>query len=167
LLWYPCTDRQRYQQSKLANLLFTYALHDFAQAKQVNVKSLCAHPGATNSGLQTKVKGQGILDNYILNSTLLMAHSTEDGTMGLALAAIGVKSQSGQFYGPGPDEFADHGAYGPAMLLPEERDPAAERMLWNESIKAANTSGVGPVLPGLQVSEGQRASAGTLVGNPL
>jgi NAD(P)-dependent dehydrogenase (short-subunit alcohol dehydrogenase family) len=50
----------RYRQTKLANLLFTYALHERANARSGNrVKSLCAHPGPTDSGLQAKTTKAG------------------------------------------------------------------------------------------------------------
>ena len=52
---------RRYQQSKLANLLFTYALHDHIASERPafavgpggpRIHSLCAHPGPTDSGLE-------------------------------------------------------------------------------------------------------------------
>ena len=40
---------RRYQQSKLANLLFTYALHEHISQERPKyadkIKSICAHPG--------------------------------------------------------------------------------------------------------------------------
>jgi NAD(P)-dependent dehydrogenase (short-subunit alcohol dehydrogenase family) len=50
----------RYQKTKLAHLLFTYALHDHANQQGGNkVKSLCAHPGPADSGLQAKTTQAG------------------------------------------------------------------------------------------------------------
>jgi NAD(P)-dependent dehydrogenase (short-subunit alcohol dehydrogenase family) len=49
----PMAKWARYQQSKRANLAFTYALADLIDRKGAGkVKAVCAHPGATNSGLQ-------------------------------------------------------------------------------------------------------------------
>ena len=60
----------RYQQSKLANLMFTYALDDRAGQRPGNkVKSLCGHPGPADSGLQgktTQAGGDRWLDRFIL-----------------------------------------------------------------------------------------------------
>ncbi|GLI28642.1 short-chain dehydrogenase [Agromyces rhizosphaerae] len=124
---------RRYQQSKLANLLFTYALSDrMPEADRLRgMKSVCAHPGPTDSGLQAKTAGAGgtrLLDRAILRRTLRVAHSVEDGTMGILCASFEPDVDDGQFYGP-----AGRGEPGPAVLLPPERDPAAERLLWDVS----------------------------------
>lgn len=124
----------RYQQSKLANLLYTYALQDRAAARPGNgVKALCAHPGPTDSGLQAKSADGAttILDRYILKKTLSEAHSVEDGTCGLARAAFDPQANGGDFFGP--DAKARTGA---ALLLPPERDTEAEAMLWDRSLAA-------------------------------
>lgn len=129
---------RRYQQSKLANLLFTYALHDHIAAERPamagRIKSLCAHPGPTDSGLQAKTASAGgtrLLDRYILGRTLRAAQSVEDGTLGLARASCEPGVQSLGFYGP-----TGTGRGGPAELLPPERDAAGEQLLWAESLKA-------------------------------
>ena len=125
----------RYRQTKLANLLFTYALHDRAAARPGNrVKSLCAHPGPTDSGLQAKTSlagGTRLFDRYILWRTLKAAHSVEDGASGIARCCCEAGVESGQFYGP-----EGRGAAGPAKLLPPERNPEAEKLLWDESTAA-------------------------------
>ncbi|WP_109465419.1 SDR family NAD(P)-dependent oxidoreductase [Albibacillus kandeliae] len=124
---------RRYQQSKLANLLFTYALQDHADQRPGNgVKALCAHPGPADSGLQaktTRAGGTTILDRYIINSTLKIAQSQEDGTCGLARAAFDPGAKGGDFFGPDAKTRT-----GPALLLPPERDPAGEKMLWDASL---------------------------------
>ncbi len=122
----------RYQQSKRANLLFTYALQNRAEAREGNrVKVLCAHPGPCDSGLQAKTAGTTVLDRYILRRTLNEAQSLQDGTCGLARAAFEPGVRGGQFYGPDAVKRT-----GPAELLPEERNPEAEAMLWEASLKA-------------------------------
>lgn len=127
---------RRYQQSKLANLLFTYALHDRIAKERpyCGVKSLCAHPGPTNSGLQAKTTQAGgtrLLDQLILWRTLRVAQAVEDGTLGLLRASCERGVQSGEFYGP-----VGRGQPGPAERLPPERDPEAERLLWEASLAA-------------------------------
>ena len=132
----------RYQQSKLANLLFTYALEAQAAARPGNrVKAICAHPGPTNSGLQAKSSRRGttVLDRYILNRTLREAQSVEDGTCGLARGAFDPAAEGGDFFGP--DARA---RVGEALRLPPERDPQAEAMLWEASLEAA---GIGRFFP--------------------
>jgi NAD(P)-dependent dehydrogenase (short-subunit alcohol dehydrogenase family) len=107
----------RYQQSKLANLMFTYALHDRASQENSDnqVKILCAHPGPTDSGLQAKTAAAGgkrLLDRYILSQTLKVAQSVEDGTSGIARCCCEPDVTSGEFYGPG-----NTGKGGPAILM--------------------------------------------------
>ena len=127
----------RYRQSKLANLLFTYALHTHAQARggtSAGVKSLCAHPGPTHSGLQAKTAQAGgtrWLDRYLLTRALREGQSVEDGALGITRACCEPGVQSGAFYGPG-----SAARIGEALLLPEERDPAGEALLWEESLRA-------------------------------
>ena len=141
---------RRYQQSKLANLMFTYALHDqIAQQRPQfagKIKSLCAHPGPTNSGLQGKTTQSGgtrLLDQYILWTALKRAQSVEDGAMGIARACCEKGVESTDFYGPAVFRHA-----GPAELLPTERDAASETLLWNESLKS---TGLGDFFEPLQV----------------
>ena len=125
----------RYQQSKLANLMFTYALADHAGARPGNtVKSLCAHPGPVDSGLQGKTAQAGgtrLLDRYVLASTLKIAQSTEDGTCGIARCACEPGIENGSFYGPDAEKRT-----GPAVLLTPERNKAWEDLVWKESLKA-------------------------------
>jgi len=133
--WPGIQKWQRYQQSKLANLLFTYALHDRAQQHESKTRALCAHPGPTYSGLQERTEGGSMLDNYINNTAMRKAHSVEDGSMGIVRCCCEVGVESGQFYGP-----AVPGRGGPAVLLEPERNVEAERMLWEESCKTTGAT---------------------------
>ena len=129
----------RYQQSKLANLLFTYALHDRRpEGIAQNVKILTAHPGPTDSGLQaktTKAGGTRLLDRFIISRTLKSAHSVEDGTSGIARCACEPGLKSAEFYGP-----AGEGIGGPAVLLDPERNSDGEKLLWDCSMEATGIS---------------------------
>eukprot|EP00128_Syssomonas_multiformis_P007036 Colp12_sorted_trinity150504_noHs@4256 len=137
--WWSLAKWKRYQQSKLANLLYTYALHEHATADREKkgegaplIKVLCAHPGATLTDLQMKTAQQGgtsYLDTYVLNMTMNNAHSEEDGALGILRAMLDKDAESAQFYGP-------NGYTGDAILLPAERNPEAEKVLWELSEKA-------------------------------
>eukprot|EP00013_Stygamoeba_regulata_P024446 CAMPEP_0177647946 /NCGR_PEP_ID=MMETSP0447-20121125/10567_1 /TAXON_ID=0 /ORGANISM="Stygamoeba regulata, Strain BSH-02190019" /LENGTH=336 /DNA_ID=CAMNT_0019150557 /DNA_START=128 /DNA_END=1138 /DNA_ORIENTATION=+ len=129
--WNPLSKWTRYQQSKLANLLFTYGLHTRAQAAGSPVKVVCAHPGATLTDLQLKTAqagGTSLIDYIVLSGTMKNAHSEEDGTEGIIMGCAAAGVQSGEFYGP-------EGLTGPAVLLPAERNETSEEMLWRESAK--------------------------------
>jgi NAD(P)-dependent dehydrogenase (short-subunit alcohol dehydrogenase family) len=134
---------RRYQQSKLANLLFTYALHDKVAEQRPEyastIKSLCAHPGPTDSGLQAKTADAGrtrLLDRYILRRALRAAQPVEDGVLGITRASCEPGIASPGFYGP-----SGTGRGAPAELLPSERDSRGESLLWEESLKATGVTG--------------------------
>jgi len=126
---------RRYQQSKLANLLFTYALHEQGRKQNVpqadRILVLCAHPGPTDSGLQGKLPNQTTFDRFLLAKTLRDAHSAEDGASGITRGCCEAGVESLAFYGP-----AGKGKSGPAVLLPQERNAAGEELLWKESLRA-------------------------------
>eukprot|EP00438_Fugacium_kawagutii_P027065 Skav214856 [mRNA] locus=scaffold16:317433:318696:+ [translate_table: standard] len=126
---------ERYCHSKLANLIFTYALDDRIRQKGLKVKSLCAHPGLSATGLMTnseRLKGAaGFMS--------IFQQSAEDGTLGLLHCCCDPEAESGDFYGPqGSEMFAT----GPAQRLPKEDQVANEEMreqLWRASEAAVGT----------------------------
>ena len=128
----------RYQQSKRANLAFTYALADYCEKKGARVKALCAHPGATNSGLQARTQGSSWLDNFINGLAVVSGQSTADGCLALALATVQEGAASGDFFGPAM-------LTGNALLLPNEResdgyDQKELQMLWDKSVAATGAT---------------------------
>jgi len=130
----PMAKWARYQQSKRANLAFTYALADFSEKKGSRVKAVCAHPGATNSGLQARTQGSSWMDNFINGLAVVSGHSTADGCLALALGTVKQDVPNGAFYGPLK-------LTGDAVLLPSEResdgyDEKELDMLWEKSIAA-------------------------------
>lgn len=107
------------------------------------IKVLVCHPGPTLTDLQIKTSTANtstILDRYILNHTMKRAHSAEDGAQGIIYCCAASNVESGQFYGPcgenGKPTSKTLGQTGPVGLLPSERSPVDEELLWNESISA-------------------------------
>lgn len=128
---------RRYQQSKRLNLGYTYALADYIKKKglESDVIATCAHPGATNSGLQSRTAAAGFMDNLINGIAACAGHSTADGCLGLALATLQPGAQSGAFYGP-------KGMVGKAELMPselEQYDKDQLDLIWNGSISATGS----------------------------
>jgi NAD(P)-dependent dehydrogenase (short-subunit alcohol dehydrogenase family) len=128
----------RYSQTKLANLMYTYALKEHIKKERPEmagkIKCFCAHPGPANSGLQGKTATAGgtrILDQYVIWSTLKRAQTTEDGTLGILRACCDEQVVDGGFYGP----TQENKGVGLAELLPEERNPEGEEVCWQESLK--------------------------------
>jgi len=126
---------QRYHQTKLANAVFTMALHDKLQARGSKVKALCAAPGlaATNLQVTTQADG-GMVGAWFTRLVMwLFSQSAEDGTMPLLTCMAGPEALSGEFWEP------RGGLAGlPAKIKPEPlfTDEASKAMLWAESGKA-------------------------------
>lgn len=126
----------RYQQTKLANCVFTFALHDRLQARGSKVKALVAHPGLSATNLQVTTSQHGGMAGFLMAGIMYMAQSEEDGTMGILRCAADPQAESGQFYGPA-------GLTGQAVLVPPEdicTDQASKDMLWKASEAAIGQS---------------------------
>lgn len=128
---------RRYQQSKRLNLAFTYALADYIKekGKESDIIATCAHPGASNSGLQSRTAAAGFMDNLINGIAACCGHSTADGCLGIALATLKQGTQNGDFYGPA-------GMVGNAEKLPSEREQIGQAQLdliWKSSVKCTGS----------------------------
>lgn len=122
----------RYYQSKLANSVFTYGLHNKLQAKNSKIRSCCAHPGGSETNLGDH------LDLGFMTKTLMsimgpfLFQTPEDGAMGLLKGMMHPDAESGVLYGPkGMKGWAI-----PEPPEPYENDPTAIAMLWSKSEEA-------------------------------
>jgi NAD(P)-dependent dehydrogenase (short-subunit alcohol dehydrogenase family) len=132
----------RYQQTKLANVVFTYALDKRLREAGSQVKALCAHPGVAPTELGPSMMNTGISMNPCIGCIFAMffMQSVEDATMGILRGCCDLSAKSKDFYGPvgkGP-----MGMKGRADLLPEEplADADADALLWTASCKATKCS---------------------------
>lgn len=124
-----------YQQSKLANVVFTLALHDKLAAAGSNVKSLVAHPGGATSGLLDNGGQKGLLVKMMKAGS----QSAENGTCGMLTCMCLPDAQSGEFYGPGAGQLAVSGAATKitlAKLDKSSKDEPSRQILWDASVKA-------------------------------
>jgi len=121
----------RYAQTKLANIVYTYALKDRSDATGIKVKSLVAHPGVAATNLQVTTTQDGGMSGGLSKATV--SQSAQDGTMGILRCCCDPAASSGDYYGP-----KGMGLAGPADLMPvdERVDEAMKNMLWAESEKA-------------------------------
>lgn len=123
----------RYQQSKLANVLFTMGLHERLQAKGSKVKALVANPGLCLTSIEKTAIPGSLGANWL--QTILMnycAQSAADGAVSLLTCMVGPNVQSGQLWEP-------KGMAGMPVLKTLEpicADKAAQQMCWEESEKA-------------------------------
>lgn len=90
---------QRYQQSKLANLVFTLALQDRLTAANSNVRALVAHPGLSKTNLQVTTGDHGGMASEG-GWLMYLSQTAEEGTMGILRCCTDPQAVPGGFYGP-------------------------------------------------------------------
>ncbi|WP_238015894.1 oxidoreductase [Dactylosporangium sp. AC04546] len=120
-----------YSQSKFANVLFGLELHRRLRAAGDPRKSVLAHPGWSNTNLQTAVtSGPTKIAMRIANA--LFAQPMERGALDQLYAATDPRVESGQFIGPdGPGE---HRGW-PTVVQPVKpaQDEQDAKRLWDLS----------------------------------
>lgn len=124
----------RYSQTKLANSVFSYALHDKLQAKEEykNIRAITAHPGVATTQLTSKADFGFIFKMCMPVIAACVLQSAEDGAMGLIKSMMDPNAESGTLYGP--PEWK--GAVIVHPPKPYETDAEAKKMLWEMSEKA-------------------------------
>jgi NAD(P)-dependent dehydrogenase (short-subunit alcohol dehydrogenase family) len=136
--WAPFSGPRwrRYQQSKLANIVFTLALRDKqpppAGGSSSRINALVAHPGLAATNLQVTSARAGGMSDFMAKSFMgTSAQSAEDGAMGIIRCCCEATVADGAFYGPSSMS-------GPAVLLPEDplADTSARDLLWTSSMDA-------------------------------
>eukprot|EP00933_Yihiella_yeosuensis_P073922 TRINITY_DN8271_c0_g1_i1.p1 TRINITY_DN8271_c0_g1~~TRINITY_DN8271_c0_g1_i1.p1 ORF type:complete len:442 (+),score=86.64 TRINITY_DN8271_c0_g1_i1:145-1470(+) len=141
---------RRYQQSKLANLIFTSALHDRLSAAGSTIKVACGHPGLAASDLWISAIDMGgisVPQCLARPYQKMMFMSIEDGTMGILKCSCDPEVQSGCFYGPVGRNKANYEQHdkkeysGPAELMPADpfNTKEARDLLWEISCKSTGT----------------------------
>jgi len=132
-------DRWRaYNQSKLANLLFTAELARRLKKAGTAQITTAAHPGYSATSLQGKgaaMAGGSKADGLFMRwGNALMAQTAASGALPTLRAALDPEARNGDYFGPGgPFEIG-----GPAVLVhPAKRaeDEAVARKLWERSVE--------------------------------
>jgi len=124
----------RYQQTKLANIVFAFALADKLAAKNSKVKSLVCHPGSSFTSLADTVMDSysSCIDSMFAFFARMVSQSGNDGAMGLVKCMCANDVSNGDFYGPnGLNKMA-----GRAVLIPhkkKEDDKSEKELLWRVS----------------------------------
>ncbi|MFC5665367.1 oxidoreductase [Kitasatospora misakiensis] len=120
-----------YNQSKFANAVFGWELHQRLTAVGSPVRSLLAHPGYTATNLQTSspVGMVKVLFGRILTP---LAQAPDQGALPQLFAATAPDVESGQFIGPGG--MAElRGAPKVVQLAPSAADAETGKRLWELS----------------------------------
>ncbi len=91
-----------YGQSKLANFHFAIGLQRQFDAAGVRTASLSAHPGLTNSDLQTHSADEsgGALAKLSVTAANLTGMDVPQGALSQLRAATDPEAKGGEFYGP-------------------------------------------------------------------
>jgi len=122
-----------YNQSKLANLMFTYELQRRLAAKNAPTIAVAAHPGLSGTDLMRHIP------KLIRPFVPLVAQSPERGALPTLLAATNPSVQGGQYYGPaGIGEWRGD----PKLVYSNRRshDTDVQRRLWAVSEELTGVS---------------------------
>ena len=124
-----------YRQSKLAMLIFARALQRRADDAGWPIRAVAAHPGWALTDIISNgpAEGGGWLRPALMTLTFrLLGQSAADGALPLLYAATAPEAEPGGYYGPtGRGERT--GPVGPSRVMPQARDEAMARALWDAS----------------------------------
>ena len=130
----------RYNQSKLANLLFVQELDRRLRAAHVPVTAVACHPGIAGTDLARHLPAVGRLAWPVLG---LLLNSAAQGAWPALQAATAPNVKPGGYYGPQQWSGA-RGPSGFARRTAQSRDAALARRLWDVSVEM---TGIDPDLP--------------------
>ncbi|MCK4890848.1 MAG: short-chain dehydrogenase, partial [Candidatus Aminicenantes bacterium] len=114
-----------YGDSKIANLYFTSELSRKLKEKRTDTKVISAHPGWTATDLQRHNSAADFLNRFF-------AQKVDMGALPTLYAAVGVDTESGDFFGP--SGFMEIKGY-PKKVLPNKLsgDENIAKRLWEVS----------------------------------
>jgi NAD(P)-dependent dehydrogenase (short-subunit alcohol dehydrogenase family) len=122
-----------YQQSKLANLLFTFELQRRSDAYGWGLMSNAAHPGYARTDLIPNGPGTGGVKGMAMKALgSFMSQSAAAGALPTLFAAASADAKPTGYYGPN-GFYELKGAVAPAQVFPQAKDEAVARKLWDVS----------------------------------
>jgi NAD(P)-dependent dehydrogenase (short-subunit alcohol dehydrogenase family) len=123
--------RKAYRQSKLANAIFGVELDRRLRAAGSSAISVLAHPGYSDTNLQT-TGPTGPMKAILKVGNKLLAQDADRGALPTLYAATAPGVEGGDFYGP--DGFKEmRGNPTHVDAIPEARDPGVASRLWKIS----------------------------------
>lgn len=124
----------RYQQSKLAMLMFALELQRHSDAGRWGVTSLAAHPGLAATDLFRRGAATNLFERIKAFAIGLVCQSAAAGAWPTLMAATAPDVMPGGYYGP-TGFMEAWGKAGPARIGPSARDDAMAERLWNTLAK--------------------------------
>lgn len=122
-----------YQQSKLANLLFTFELQRRSDAGEWGLMSNGAHPGYARTDLIPNGPGRGGVKGVLVGLLgSFMSHSAAAGALPTLFAATSPEATPAGYYGPN-GFYELKGPVAPAKVMPQAKEEAVARKLWEVS----------------------------------
>ncbi|KAG8460427.1 hypothetical protein KFE25_011918 [Diacronema lutheri] len=91
---------ERYHQTKLANVVFTLALHDRLQAAHSKVKAVVCEPGVAATNLQNTTLDKGGMNAWEARFLAPLYQSAEDGALPALVACFAPDVRSADFAVP-------------------------------------------------------------------
>jgi NAD(P)-dependent dehydrogenase (short-subunit alcohol dehydrogenase family) len=125
-----------YQQSKLANLLFTAELQRRLEAAGLPVIATASHPGYSATNLQfvgPQMSGSSLMGFFSKIGNQVIAQSAAMGALPSLHAATAPGVKGGDYFGPGGLREM-WGPPAPAKRSKAARDAAAAKTLWEKSV---------------------------------
>ncbi|WP_150129995.1 oxidoreductase [Sinorhizobium sp. RAC02] len=120
-----------YAQSKFANALFALELDRRVKAAGLSIISLLAHPGYSDTNLQTNATS-GVLRLFMRIGNRFLAQNAEQGVLNQLYAATAAGLFGGEFIGP--DGFREmRGSPSLVHPLPAATDPELAARFWRLS----------------------------------
>ena len=123
-----------YQQSKLANLLFTFERQRRSDTHGWGLMSNAAHPGYARTDLIANGPGTKGVRGMLSKILRPLSHSAADGALPTLFAATSVEAERMGYYGP-KGFYELKGPVAPAYVAPQARDETSARKLWEVSEK--------------------------------
>jgi NAD(P)-dependent dehydrogenase (short-subunit alcohol dehydrogenase family) len=123
-----------YQQSKLADLMFAFALERKCHDARLGIKSIGVHPGVAQSNLFKVGNSQGLArlaERFIQGTIGTLLNSELGGAIPTLYAATAPDAKGGGYYGSQGFLEARGNDVGPAFVSPAARDVAAQERLWS------------------------------------
>ncbi|MGA7397356.1 MAG: oxidoreductase [Solirubrobacterales bacterium] len=131
---------QAYGQSKLANLIFAIDLNKRIDQAGLDMKSIAAHPGVSNTNLTSAGNDLGanlfskVSKPFLMLSDLLLAQDADHGALPQLYAATAPDVLGGSYIGP--DGMGERKG-SPVIVAPRKlaHDNEVADRLWYESVK--------------------------------
>ncbi|MEA1874710.1 MAG: oxidoreductase [Bacteroidota bacterium] len=126
-----------YQQSKLANLMFSMELDKRLELSKLKTRSYAAHPGVSDTNLFQNMKPNWALKalGYLLMP--IITQTANKGALPILYAATSPNAEPGNFYGPHGKR--EHKGYPTEAFVPETAKNESDReKLWELTENMSN-----------------------------